>query len=144
MGEKGIDGKDGKDGLNGKDGQDGFGFDDMTMEYDGERTFTWKWTKGDRVEARSFNVPFVLDRGVYAPSHGYTKGDGVTTGGSWWIAQKETSSKPGEGNSDWRLAVKRGRDGKDGEKGPKGDPGAPGSPGRDLTNMGPDGSKWGR
>lgn len=43
----------------------------------------------------------------------YEQGDGVTFAGSFWIAQKDTSSKPGE-SSDWRLAVKRGQDGRDG------------------------------
>lgn len=65
-----------------------------------------------------FALPIVLDRGVYVPDHKYAKGDGVTFGGSWWIAQVDgPTDKPGipggEGGNHWRLAVKRGRDGKD-------------------------------
>jgi hypothetical protein len=39
-GEKGLDGINGKDGRDGIDGKDGLGFDDMTAEFDGERTVT--------------------------------------------------------------------------------------------------------
>lgn len=54
-----------------------------------------------------------LDRGIYRPEQKYLKGDGVTFGGSWWIAQvDEPTDKPGTSDQ-WRLAVKRGRDGKD-------------------------------
>jgi len=58
-------------------------------------------------------VPLVIDRGVFRADGLYDKGDGVTFGGSFWIAQTETAARPGEGNTDWRLAVKKGRDGKD-------------------------------
>lgn len=54
-----------------------------------------------------------IDRGVWAPDLMYLKGDGVTWGGSWFIAQvNEPMDKPGTSDQ-WRLAVKRGRDGKD-------------------------------
>ena len=58
-------------------------------------------------------MPAVIDRGVYRDTEAYAKGDGVTWGGSYFIAQKQApEGKPGESDS-WRLAVKRGRDGKD-------------------------------
>lgn len=101
----------GKDAT-GKDGADGLGFDDMEMDYDGERTFTFKFQKGERVVERKFVAPVMLDRGVYRPGT-FEKGDSVTYGGSIWIAQKETNAKPGQDDS-WRLAVKKGRDGSDG------------------------------
>ncbi|MDX0572168.1 hypothetical protein GOD68_18230 [Sinorhizobium medicae] len=105
----------GRDGIDakGKDGEDGLGFDDLDCLYDGEKTVTLKFTKGERVKEFSFAMPVVIDRGVYREGKGYKAGDGVTWGGSFWIAQKDTDAKPDAGD-EWRLAVKRGRDGKDG------------------------------
>ena len=42
----------------------------------------------------------------------YQRGDGVTLGGSFFIAQADTTAKPGK-SDEWRLAVKRGADGRD-------------------------------
>ncbi len=103
----------GKDGEPGKDGQDGVGFDDLSASYDGEKTITIRFSKGDRVKEFDFAMPVVIDRGVFKDGSEYKAGDGVTWGGSFWIAQKDTGAKPDTG-SDWRLSVKRGRDGKDG------------------------------
>jgi hypothetical protein len=110
--------------VNGKDGapgRDGFGFDDMTAEYDGERTVTLVFAKGDHVERFPFVLPIVLDKGVFKDGKTYAKGDAVSYGGSIWIAQEETGDKP-DGGKDWRLAVKRGRDGKDGTVKPAPEP----------------------
>lgn len=85
----------------------------MTLDYDGERTFTFLFQRGGHIEERRFVAPVVLDRGVYRPETDYAKGDSVTYGGSVWIAQSDTKAKP-DGSPDWRLAVKKGRDGKDG------------------------------
>ena len=101
----------GEKGEPGKDGADGLGFDDLTVEYDGEKNFAFKFIKGERVKQFDFTLPVVLDRGIFTNGKEYTPGDGVTWAGHYWIAQTETKAKPGEGN-DWRLAVKRGRDGK--------------------------------
>lgn len=111
--------KDGKDGEPGKDGVDGIGFDDLEFEYDGERTVALVFTKGDRVKRFDVTLPVVIDRGVYKQGTDYEAGDGVTWGGSYWIAQKDApTGKPGEpGSEGWRLAVKRGRDGRDGKDG---------------------------
>lgn len=71
---------------------------------------------------KEFVLPIVIDRGVYRPEQKYAKGDGVTFGGSFWIAQvDEPTEKPGipapgtptGATGEWRLAVKKGRDGKD-------------------------------
>lgn len=98
----------------GKDGRDGMGPDDlsMTLLEDG-RTVRMSFAKGETEFA--FNIPFpvVLDRGVFADGKTYEEGDAVTWGGSLWIAQRATSSKPDTTDSGWRLAVKRGRDGRD-------------------------------
>lgn len=61
----------------------------------------------------AFTVPMVLDKGVWREGE-YEKGDGVSWDGSFWIAQKKTSEKPGASDA-FRLSTKRGRDGKDGK-----------------------------
>lgn len=108
-----VVGKDGRDGGDGKDGIP-FGVDDldMTLMEDG-RTLRMSFTKGDTEYAFQIPFPVVIDRGVFADGKSYEEGDGVTWGGSFWIAQRATSAKPDSPESGWRLAVKRGRDGKD-------------------------------
>lgn len=119
----------GRDGQDGSDGKDGVGFDDLTAEYDGERTITLKMQRGEKVKEFSFDMPVVLDRGVYKEGQGYQKGDAVTWAGSVWIAQKDTDQKPDSGDG-WRLSVKRGRDGKPGKDGEIKGPSAPVKVGR--------------
>lgn len=106
-----VIGKDGLNGAPGKDGADGFGFDDLAFEHDGERGFKLVFEKGDQRKEFAFAIPAVIDRGVWREG-AYVKGDGVTWGGSYWIAQKDTDAKPDTGDG-WRLAIKKGRDGKD-------------------------------
>lgn len=79
-----------------------------------------------------FAVPSVLERGVFKTGESYAQGDGVTFAGAYWIAQRDTTDRPGEGNDSWRLAVKSGRNGKDGDRGPQGPEGKPGRNGQDL------------
>lgn len=74
-------------------------------------------TTSGKLFARTFLLPVVIDRGVYKQGEKYIRGDGVTFGGSWFIAQCDTEAKPEE-SQDWRLAVKRGRDGKDADHKP--------------------------
>ena len=93
------------------DGRDGLGFDDMTVDYDGERQVTFCFTQGDRMKKFPLMLPIVIDRGVYRAGEDYQKGDAVSFGGSLWIAQEATQDKP-ETSTAWRLAVKRGRDGR--------------------------------
>jgi hypothetical protein len=115
--------KDGKDGENGKDG---IGFDDVRVDYDGERGFSIVFEKDGREIRHDVRVPAVIDRGVYKSDAAYEKGDGVTHQGSYWIAQSESpASAPGMSDG-WRLAVKKGRDGRHGKDGEKGERGAPG------------------
>ena len=109
--------KDGVDGLNGRDGIDAMGFDDLSVVHDGRRGFIIKFIAGDRTKEFEFAVPVVLDCGYFREGDSFEKGDGVTFGGSYWIAQATTQSKPEIGNPDWRLAVKKGRDGKEGRDG---------------------------
>lgn len=95
-----------------KDGVDGLGFDDLEAVYDGERGVTLRMVRGERIKEFTFTMPVVIDRGVWKEQN-YQPGDGVTWGGSFWIAQEPTAEKPDSGKG-WRLAVKKGRDGKDG------------------------------
>lgn len=108
----GRDGRDGEPGPAGRDGEDGVGFDDLEVIHDGERTVTLRFVKGERVKEFPLRLPVVLDRGVFSEGKTYEAGDGVSWGGSFWIAQGETAEKPGEGKG-WRLAVKRGQNGRD-------------------------------
>lgn len=107
----------GKDGEPGKDGADGLGFDDLSFDYDGEKTITLRFVKGDQVKEFPVVMPVVIDRGVFSEGKTYSPGDGVTWGGSFWIAQEETGEKPDSAKG-WRLAVKKGRDGKDAKSAP--------------------------
>lgn len=78
-----------------------------------ERTVELACKMTDGTEKTSlFHVPAVIDRGVFREENKYLQGDGVTFGGSFWIAQKDhPEGKPGQ-SQDWRLAVKKGRDAK--------------------------------
>lgn len=129
-------------GPAGESGRDGFGFDDLRLEHDGERTVTFIWEKGSARRELPITFPVPIYREVYQDAKEYERGDTVTYGGSQWHAMRATAEKPGAQDSGWILSVKKGRDGKDGAKGEKGAEGKPGRPGRDLTQMGPDGSKW--
>lgn len=123
----------GHDGAPGAPGRDGFSLSDFDteMQPDG-KTVLFKFGSGDILETHElfFGVP--IDRGIWRDKEGgYQQGDCVTWGGSLFIAQKNTTTKPETAGSDWRLAVKRGRDGKDGKPGEKGERGPTGLPGKD-------------
>lgn len=125
MGPPGIDGKDGERGAKGEPGRNAA---DLTLlqEHidarieraieamsvttpDGGRTLLW--SLGGSV-VREIKTALVLDAGVWREGVAYNAGDGVTLGGSFFIAQIKTTAKPGQ-SSEWRLAVKRGADGRD-------------------------------
>jgi integrin beta 3 len=135
-GPTGETGLPGRDGANGKDGMDGT-LEQLSMTYDGARTVTFRRATGEAIPGGTIRVPWVLDQGVYQGGQAYEKGDGVTFGGSFWIAQAETSAKPGEGATPWRLAVKAGRDGRPGKDGKDG---INGKDGKDADIRG--GPKW--
>lgn len=97
-----------------------------------------KMTDG-KVVAKDINTGAVIYRGVWKEGDVYTRGDSTTReGGTWVLMQDVATGKPGDEDSGWQLAVKRGRDGRDGIRGEKGDRGAEGRAGKDLTQMG----KW--
>ncbi len=126
-GEKGIDGKDGRDGI------DGLGFDDIQVDHDGERSFTFRFVRGDQHKTfGAFTVPAVIYRGVFSEGQTYAKGDSVTWGGHMWIALDQTALKPDEHGAAakaWQLSVKRGREGKSGKDGAQGRQGLKGERG---------------
>jgi len=126
-GERGEQGKQGPPGDRGVKGETGRNASDLTFlqDYvveqvgraiktasvttaDGGRTL--RWAIGETVH--EIKTAIVLDAGVWREGTAYVAGDGVTMGGSFFIAQADTSAKPGK-SDEWRLAVKRGSDGRD-------------------------------
>ena len=127
----GADGAPGARGADGANGQDGVGFDDLECLYDGERTFTFRFVKGDQVKEWTRTVPVMLFRSVYVEGQAYEAGDVVQFGGNLYHAKQGTSMKPAEhGANDWQLVVRRGRDGKQGPQGAPGQDGKDGKPWR--------------
>lgn len=89
------------------------GVKSIDVEQVGERTFRLATSYASGAKSyQDFNVPAIIDRGVWEPK-AYETGDCVTWDGSMWIAKTASTEadKPGE-SSAWRLAVKRGRNGK--------------------------------
>jgi hypothetical protein len=108
-----VVGKDGAPGKDGAAGADGLGFEDMTEELaDDGRTIIRRYQRGDLIKEFRHTFAVVLDRNIFKDGNTYVPGDGVTYGGSFWIAQKEDPGVPGDGPG-WRLAVKRGQNGRD-------------------------------
>jgi integrin beta 3 len=127
-GAPGAPGEKGADGRNGRDGIDGT-LEGLTCALE-DRALILR--RADGTELGRCLLPIVIDRGQYRAGATYAQGDAVTYSGSLWIAQAETDSRPIEGGSPWRLAVKRGEKGPAGtrgERGPTGDKGAQGLPG---------------
>lgn len=120
-GRDGLPGRTGDKGVDGINGQDGLGFDDIQVEYDGERKFSLKFVRGDEVKTfGAFLLPIVIYRGVFTEGTAYERGDAVTWSGSLWIAKSATKAKPMSDARDWQQAVKKGSEGKTGPVGPQG------------------------
>lgn len=81
------------------------------LEDDG-RTFkrVTSYTDGRKFESRT-TLSFPLYRNIWKEG-AYKRGDVVTTGGSSWHCQEDTTDKPGASKA-WAMMVKRGRDGRD-------------------------------
>lgn len=90
-----------------KDGKDGLPADSIKFEQDGRILKVFVGEKSHQIKLES-----IIDRGVWDSGKAYDKGDGVTSGGNYWIAQKDTKDAPGT-SKDWRMAVRKGRDGRD-------------------------------
>ena len=129
-GERGPAGAQGQPGDRGEPGRDGRDAADLTLlrsyiveqvaaeiaeifkaasftSADGGRTLNA--ALGGTSHEIKTRIP--LDAGVWTERE-YAAGDGVTHGGSFFIAQADTTEKPGKSDL-WRLAVKRGADGRD-------------------------------
>ena len=91
-------------------GAPGLGFDDVTVEHDGERRITIAFRRGDERKETAIVVPAMLYRGVFDAGKQYERGDCVTFDGAIWHANAATTARPGDGSQVWTLAVKRGRD----------------------------------
>lgn len=107
-GVQGPPGEKGADGLNGRDGT----LEQLKAVWDGERTLMLCFKNGDPIEGGVITFDIPLHRGVYLAGKAYDRADQVTWGGSIWMANERTVTKPGE-SKEWTLVVKRGRDGKD-------------------------------
>lgn len=95
--------------------KDAFQLEDLAVEHDGDGNVTLAFVRGEMRREFRLRLPRFKDRGGYRDGEDYVQGDGVTYGGSFWIAQKDgPQGRPDSGTADWRLAVKKGRDGKDG------------------------------
>lgn len=130
--------------VKGERGKDGFGFEHMIEEVeDGGRVIVRRFSRGDEIKEFRHVTAVIIYRGVYrADAGGYLRGDLVTYAGSLWHCDAATQEKPGDGSKNWTLAAKRGADGRHGKDGERGPAGPEGKAGRDLTQRGPDGSRW--
>lgn len=98
---------------------------------------------GGMVVRKALTIHTMVYRGVYREGEAYAKADTTTRGGSLWVANTDSPpGKPGDENSGWQLAVKKGTDGRDGLKGDKGDRGGEGRAGKDLAATNPGGARW--
>lgn len=110
------------------------GIQDIAMELEGDGRYilqTVKYADGSS-NLHKVKTAMQINRGVYQSAASYEAGDVVTFNGSQWVALGLNSGVAPPADS-WKLCVKHGRDGKDG---------APGRAGRDLTQLGPDGSRY--
>jgi hypothetical protein len=114
QGPRGEDGIDGKDGM---PGRDGLAVESIRCEVIDRRTqkLVLRSSDGSEFEAPIVLEGMVIDAGIHKTGEQYDKGDAVTRGGSYWVANVNTKATPGE-SPDWRLVVKRGRDGKDADE----------------------------
>ena len=113
--QPGPAGPAGVPGPAGADGLDGFGFDDLQLDYDGQRTITVRFSRADRVAVFPLSVPWPLYQGTYVAGQDYARGDVVTSGGSAWHAHASTRERPGEHPS-WQLMVQRGKHGRNADR----------------------------
>lgn len=91
---------------------DGLGYDDLSVLFDGERTFTFRFARGTETREFPFTMAAMIYRGIWREppaDQPYRKGDVVTWNGSAWHAWEDTSEKPGTSKA-WQQAVKKGRD----------------------------------
>lgn len=96
-----------------KDGLDGLSIEDLEVEHDGDGTLIFRFARGEVKREFPVRLPRFRDKGVWREENEseYREGDGVSCGGSLWLAQRDApEGRPDSGNGHWRLAVQRGRD----------------------------------
>lgn len=140
-----VTGATGPTGEPGRDGKDAAFKGAIMLKVHDARTFEWCWSAdgtpveirdaADKVIPSRFTLPIPIHKDVWRAG-AYDAHDIVTHDGSEWRAKTATTTRPGNGASDWVLIVKRGA------QGPKGETGPAGPPGRDLTSMTFDGTKY--
>lgn len=108
-----VPGPPGADGKDGAPGVDGLGFDDLSVDFDGERTVALKFQRGAITKVFPLTLPLLRYCGTYQDNFPYVIGDVVTSGGNAWHCQQPTTIRPGDSTAAWRLMVRKGRDGKD-------------------------------
>lgn len=87
----------------------------VTMQQTGPRELGITLELSDGTGAGEvIRVPGNDYKGAWTEPRDYLAGDTVTKDGGLFIAVRDTNARPGEANSGWQLAVKRGSDGKDG------------------------------
>jgi hypothetical protein len=96
------------------DGRDGLSIEDLSLEYDGERTVTFVFARGEKRTDLPVVFPLMIYRGVFEAGRCYVRGDTVTLNGSMYHCNAPTTARPGDGSADWTLSVKHGRDGRSG------------------------------
>lgn len=89
-------------------GKDGTSWEGAEIDFDGEKTFTFRAKDGIEKKVKTA-IP--CDRGYWRDGMSVEKGDCVTHDGSLWIARQETSERPGYKKESWRLAARKGKDG---------------------------------
>jgi hypothetical protein len=91
---------------------------DRCLEHIGKLVGEELAKRDERIKALEDRPAGLQYQGVWKRGASYAKHNGVSHQGSVWVARKNyPTAEPGEPNSGWILAVKRGRDGKDGKNG---------------------------
>ena len=98
-------------GPAGDPGAAGIGFADPPVEFDGIRTFTFRFSDG---RSTVVTPPIQVYQGVYVTGRLYATGDTVTARGNLWHCNTPTTVAPGADVGAWSLMVRRGRDRKGG------------------------------
>lgn len=120
------------------------GLSSIEVNLEDEQSLSVKFfTTDGKVANKQVTFPYMVYKGIWTDGE-YSKNQTATYGGSLWVCVAEkTFAKPGVDNSDWQLAVKKGREGKDGKDGQRGERGLEGKKGKDLTQIDlKTGQKW--
>lgn len=107
----------GYDGKDGEKGADGLGFEDMSVRFNEDSTFTLMYQRGDQVKEFTSPQLGVRHKGYWRDGHKAVAGDLWVHAGTCWVAKCETQATPSRVSEDWEIFASKGRDG---ERGPAG------------------------